>query len=321
MIELELGAADVARVRFARSPMDELVQSLRVLGGCIGNGMHTRWEAMARSRLASQDLSLVDTLVSGSNYLPDFLMPPPQRWDTTFEFELGRVRESTVDDVRASLDRCWPETELPQALRPLYENPVEELGPLADLLTDYWDAAIAPVWERLCAVHDADLSYRSAALTSGGVAALFADLHPWISYADDRLSVRLPNHDRVHRVNGAGVLLVPCVFVWPRLTVFDDDPYQPAIAYPARGVGEVWAEPLDHSGAPVADLIGRGRAAVLALLDLPQSTTQLAARLGVAPSTVSEHLAILRRSRLVRSHRSGKTVLYERTDLAVRLLD
>jgi len=121
-------------------------------------------------------------------------------------------------------------------------------------------------------------------------------------------------------VNGAGVLLVPCVFIWPKLTVFDTEPYQPAITYAARGVGDVWSTPLDTTEAPVAELIGRGRAALLAVLDLPQSTTQLADRLGVAPSTVSEHLSILRRSRLVRSHRSGRTVLYERTPLASRLL-
>jgi DNA-binding transcriptional ArsR family regulator len=118
-------------------------------------------------------------------------------------------------------------------------------------------------------------------------------------------------------VKGAGVLLMPCVFLWPGLTVCDTDPYQPAITYPPRGVGQVWA------GAPetatVAELIGKGRAALLAVLDLPQSTTQLASALGVAPSTVSEHLSILRRSRLVRSRRSGRAVLYERTHLAEQL--
>lgn len=321
MIDLLLGVADVARVRFARSPMDELVHSVNVLAGRKGDEMHRRWEDLARRRLAGLDLSLVDTLVGETHYHPDFLMPPPHRWDSNVADELERVRETADDEVRRCLDLCWPDGGIPAIVRPLYENPRAELGALVGVLAAYWAAAIEPVWDRLCAVHEADLSYRSGLLTSGGVDRLFADLHPRVSYVDDRVRVAGPCEHRAHPVNGAGVLLVPCVFIWPKLTVFDADPYQPTITYAARGVGEVWSTPGDTTEAPVAELIGRGRAALLAVLDLPQSTTQLADRLGVAPSTVSEHLSILRRSRLVRSHRSGRTVLYERTPLASRLLD
>ena len=321
MIDLLLGMADVARVRFARSPMDELVHSVNVLVGRKGDGMHRRWVEMARANLAGLELSTLDALTSASSYQPDFLMPPPRKWESSFPDELDRVRETTDDEVRRCLDVCWPDGSLPEALRPLYDNPRTGLGHLARLLAAYWTAAIEPVWERLCAVHDADLSYRSSLLTAGGVDRLFADLHPLVSYVEDRVRLAGSHQYRVHKVNGAGVLLVPCVFIWPRLTVFDEEPYQPTITYAARGVGDVWATPLDTTEAPVAELIGRGRAALLALLDLPQSTTQLADRLGVAPSTVSEHLSILRRSRLVRSYRSGRTVLYERTPLAGLLLD
>jgi DNA-binding CsgD family transcriptional regulator len=320
MIDLMLGVTDVARVRFARSPMDELVHSVNVLAGRRGDGMHRRWVEMATARLAGLDLSTLDALVEGNGYFPDFLMPPPQRWESTFPEELDRVSQTGADEVRRCLDVCWPDGSLPDVLRPLYDEPRTELGALTRLLAAYWTAAIEPVWERLCAVHEADLSYRSSLLTSGGVDRVFGDLHPRVSYVEDRVRIDGPMAHRVHSVNGAGVLLVPCVFIWPRLTVFDSGLYQPTITYAARGVGDVWATPLDTTEAPVAELIGRGRAALLAVLDLPLSTTQLADRLGVAPSTVSEHLSILRRSGLVRSHRSGRTVLYERTPLAGRLL-
>lgn len=320
MIDLLLGISDVARVRFARSPMDELVHSVNVLAGRKGNGMHGRWVSMARTRLTGLNLSLVDTLVGEAHYHPDFMMPPPQRWDSNVVEELDRVRAAGDEEVRRCLDLCWPDGEIPQVARKLYDNPGAELGHLVGLLAGYWAAAIEPVWERLCAAHDSDLGYRSNLLTSGGVDRLFADLHPKVSYVEDRVRIDFPRHDYVHEVNGVGVLLVPCVFIWPKLTVTDTEPYQPTITYAARGVGDVWATPLDTAEAPVAELIGKGRAALLAVLDLPQSTTQLADRLGVAPSTVSEHLSILRRSRLVRSHRSGRTVLYERTPLASLLL-
>jgi DNA-binding CsgD family transcriptional regulator len=321
VIDLLMGTADVARVRFARSPMDELVHSLSVLAGRKGDGMHRRWVRMALPRLAGLDLSTLDALASGHGYDPDFLMPPPRTWDSSFPEELERVRAASADEVRRCLDVCFPDGSLPDVLRPLYDDPDTQLGHLAKLLAGYWTAAIEPVWERLCAVHEADLSYRSNLLTAGGVDRVFADLHPRVSYIGDRVRVQGSHPYRTYQVNGAGILLVPCVFIWPKLTVFEADNYQPALTYAARGVGDVWATPLDATETPVAELIGRGRASLLALLDLPQSTSQLAARLGVAPSTVSEHLSILRRSKLVRSHRSGRTVLYERTPLASLLLD
>jgi len=41
--------------------------------------------------------------------------------------------------------------------------------------------------------------------------------------------------------------------------------------------------------------------------------------LKMSAASVSEHLSILRRNRLVTSRRSGRTVLYERTQLATDL--
>ena len=71
---------------------------------------------------------------------------------------------------------------------------------------------------------------------------------------------------------------------------------------------------------PVADLLGRSRAALLARLDLPLSTTQVARDLGLSVAAVSEHLSVLRRSGLVRSRRAGRQVLYQRTALGTDLL-
>jgi len=209
---------------------------------------------------------------------------------------------------------------VPRALRPLHEDPGHELGRLADTLTAYWNAVIEPVWPRLCALHDADLAHRSATLTSGGLDRLFADLHPQIEYSGDRIRIVGPHHHEVrHAPGGAGVLLVPCTFVWPKLVIFPEEGYQTAIVYPARGVGQVWTGTRRKDG-PLSELVGRSRATLLVLLDLPQSTTQLANYLGVTPATVSEHLAVLRRNRPVDSRRAGRAVLSARTELGSKLL-
>jgi DNA-binding transcriptional ArsR family regulator len=46
---------------------------------------------------------------------------------------------------------------------------------------------------------------------------------------------------------------------------------------------------------------------------VPRTTAYLASILGLAPSTVSEHLSVMAASGLLASHREGRRVLYSRT--------
>jgi DNA-binding transcriptional ArsR family regulator len=63
-----------------------------------------------------------------------------------------------------------------------------------------------------------------------------------------------------------------------------------------------------------------GVAAGQAALAAPASTSVLAARTGLTAGGVSQHLAVLRAAGLVRTHRSGRTVLNVRTGTAEALL-
>jgi DNA-binding transcriptional ArsR family regulator len=118
-----------------------------------------------------------------------------------------------------------------------------------------------------------------------------------------------------------GIALVPCVFAWPSVFVVDPEPYPVTISYAPRGAGTVWQERQQTSGNTVADLIGRSRAAILALLDLPMGTTQVAEQTDMSLPAVSQHLAVLRHSGLVTSRRVGRSVLNTRTPLGDALLD
>jgi DNA-binding transcriptional ArsR family regulator len=59
---------------------------------------------------------------------------------------------------------------------------------------------------------------------------------------------------------------------------------------------------------------------VLADLDAPRTTTELARRLGMSPGGVSQHLAALRDAGLVSAQRNGRSVLYCRSPLADELV-
>ena len=112
---------------------------------------------------------------------------------------------------------------------------------------------------------------------------------------------------------------MPSVFTWPAAVVVTDRPWQPTIVYPVRGIAGLWSTP-QRDPVTLARLLGATRAAVLAGLDAPASTTDLAARLGLSPSGASRHLVALRDAGLLTTARHGHEVRYRRTRLGTALL-
>lgn len=72
--------------------------------------------------------------------------------------------------------------------------------------------------------------------------------------------------------------------------------------------------------ASLGRLIGHTRAALLAALTDPATTSGLADRCHVPLSTASDHLAALRAARLITTHRAGHALQHQRTDLGDALL-
>lgn len=229
----------------------------------------------------------------------------------------GPLREPA--DVRANLDVAF-QGRLPAVLRPLYEDPVRQLPMLVGDVRRYWSVAIEPFWQRLRALSMADISYRMEQFAFGGVSRVLVDLHSQISFDHDRLLVDRPP-DRVHSdLGGRGLVLLPCAFSWPRPLVGSCDVAQPWLTYPPRGVADLWRRSSVDRITPLQVLLGRTRATLLASLDLPATTTQLACQLSVSPAAVNQHLKILKAAALVIRRRRGRMVLYQRTDTGTALL-
>jgi DNA-binding transcriptional ArsR family regulator len=77
----------------------------------------------------------------------------------------------------------------------------------------------------------------------------------------------------------------------------------------------LWEEGPRTSPEGLAGVLGRTRAALLADLEAPRSTTELARRHGISPGNTSQHLGALRDAGLVTGRRDGRSVLYVRTGL------
>lgn len=188
------------------------------------------------------------------------------------------------------------------------------------LAVDSWATQLlAPSarWIASC-LHTELLRVSRLIATEGGAAAL-NQVHPGVRYADGVLhGAHKAEPPWSAEVRGRLVLL-PVITSEETLLVRWSPDGPLVLAYGAAGLA---TEPqaLTETGAELCALLGRTRALVLERLGTPASTSELAGGLGLAASTVSEHLGALEAMGLVARGRTGQYVLYRRTQRARRLL-
>ncbi len=308
--------ADVlARSRFALSPLAETVAALLALFGRSVQPGREAWRAAHapafRARLAADpfaDLFVRTTLQPG--WLPDFMVIPPVRDDEGIEEELRRVRETPADFAAAGL-----ESELNGPLPPALRVP-DLTEKAADLLAWVWTHTVRAEWPRHRRAFEADIVSRTQALSSGGLAAALNGLRPGLRWlGDGRLRINAYAYPP-RELADVQLFFIPTTV--RRGWVAWDEPEQRrfAVIYPCAGL---LADP-PTAPPPLARLLGPVRAAILARLATPHSTTHLVALTGYSLGSVGGHLRVLREAGLIHRRRSGRMVLYYRTTLGDRLV-
>jgi DNA-binding transcriptional ArsR family regulator len=285
-------------VRFATSPVWETVLAARRRGG--------------------PELGVLLAVNPPRGYTPDFLTPPPETPAPRFASQLAAVRRTPVERVRAELERCRGITGDPATVERLLADVDAARAELAAAIERAWQALVAPTWPRLRALLSADVAYRSRQLTEQGLRHVVSGLHAGIRWDGASILVDASSDDAVD-VDERGIVLMPSAAIWPNVAVVTDAPWQPTLVYPARGIGRLH-EPAPDPDEALARLLGKTRAGILAALDVPASTTALAARLALSPSGASRHLLALRDAGLLEPARHGHEVRYERTRLGTALL-
>ncbi|MFJ8744373.1 DUF5937 family protein [Embleya sp. NPDC127516] len=321
--KLAFSAGDLARMRFAVSPMWEVGPSFRLLCSGAAHAIHRPWIEQVRPRVAAAglDRGRLAELIPPSGYVPDFLNPAPTGPTSTLAAELAEIVATPVASVRRDLDRLRHERGgLGPRTEALYADPRARLARVAEEIETYWELALAPYWARIRAVLDADVFHRARQVAERGAGRLLNELHPSVSWDDDTL--RLGRRERAlsRRTAGAGLLLIPSVFTGPDPFTRVTPPEPPQLAYPARGIGGLWTPRPVTGTEALAAVLGRSRTLLLSELDTPASTTELARRTGLSAAAVSQQLTALRDAGLVTAHRAGRVVLYARTTIAESFL-
>lgn len=308
MLTYVLNSQDLADVRFAVSPVAEMVLSLRALREPGRFPLQLGWVRAVQPRVTELDWDVLRWLVNDTMGSPDFLTPRPSSPLTQLTDELDLIASVDRDTFKKQLIAV--NGELPDALT---------IDKVVNALSDYWQAMMAPYWNRMRTLLSADISYRGHVLTQHGTGVMLNGLGPAISYTDGLLKVdRVAALSRQEDINGRGLVLQPTLF-GPHAVIPFEPGADPLLGYPPRGQANLWSvvEPPSHQD--LAQLIGTPRARILDLLTHPRTTTDLAGELQVTPSAVSQHLQLLRRTGLVEPQRTGKQVLYRPTELAALL--
>jgi len=320
------------------SPLFETLRAVPLLARPDRSPLNLPWVRWARAELERRPLRLPllwPLIVNEGPFVPEFLFPAPVGKSPAIGEELSRVCATPAEAVRASLRRVFGDDGWPCAATDLYERPRQTLAEVAAEVAECHDRLIAPHWERLRSVLDADVAYRGAMLAAGGARSLFADLHPNVRWSAGQLFLSdaetwEADSEAQVTLGPDGLVLMPSVFIWPEWGVSRATSTQSTLLYPARGAATVWqadGSPGSGSGSgpdelgAVEALLGAPRARLLGALRSPATTSALARRFGVSPSAVSQHLAVLHRGGLIDRQRSGRSVLYQASELGLSLLD
>ncbi|MEU8263574.1 ArsR family transcriptional regulator [Micromonospora sp. NPDC048999] len=316
MIRIELDEPTLARTRIATSPLWEALTSLYLLKRHPAEvpWPYTGWARHARRVLAEVPEAAPARLLTAADLAPDFLTPIPPSPAPTLAEELAALRATPAEVIADQIPRYHHPDDLPDWLRPFVTDRQATLDRLADGIEAYWNAAIAPWWPAMRAALDEEVLHRARALAADGPDALLADLHERVRWERPVLTL-VKSLEQSFQALNQRLLLIPLIFSRGALACSTDHPEIVAVSYQARGA-VVLAEggPSPTADVPGTDrlaiLLGRGRAQVLRALARPATTAGLAATLGLAPSTVSEHLAALCAAGVVHRRRVGRRVLY-----------
>ncbi len=309
-----IGADVLAQSRFLVSPLIETVAALRMfaVGDPPPDARDWYRTHLPAYRTLVADEPLVAPLVQAlwrPRWIADFVTPPPDPSDRTFEDGLARVRSTPADEVREVLLDGSP--QLPE---PLLDDDIADRT--ADLLAWVWQHTVKADWPRRRLLLEADVLSRTRHLSLGGWSAALDGLRPGMRWLGDG-ELRINAYDFPPRaLADAQLFFVPCT--GSRGWVSWDHSGRYAVIYPSTGG---LAEP-DTERSPLAlmRLLGGNRALLLSLLEEPRTTSQLVALTGLGLGSVSGHLTVLREARLVTRKRTGRSVVYARTRLGTQLV-
>ena len=318
MISLRFTIADLGKVAFASGPNALLEMSLSIhrahrwrAGKARLRPGTQRWYHEVNGSLEDRAGVLFDLLPRTPGWVPCFLFGDPAvgDWDAAAEL----LDRTPVPQLAADLSKAAPAQKTAHWARELANGVTKARRVLVDDLHGYFSSSLTSLWPQIQAAAVTDRALRSETLLRGGVDALFATLGTGWRWQPPILHIPAAFTADIS-LEGRGLVLMPSYFALGPTGVHR--PGRPTMLIYPMHLGD---QPNGSTDA-LGPLLGHTRAAVLATLRVPATTTALADRVGISLSSASQHTAILRNAGLITTTRRGIAVLHALTCLGAALL-
>ncbi|HEY6739368.1 MAG TPA: winged helix-turn-helix domain-containing protein [Actinopolymorphaceae bacterium] len=310
MLRIHLTTQDALRVCFDRSPgpLVDVAQAAR---------------AALRADPGVPGVRRLRSFVSDPELRPLFALQPPYGFSAGFvaprsidlETGLATVRAQPADRIRHELAEIWPGARLRGWQTLLHEGDPRGLALVERAVRRFHRLAIDRIEPGVAVIRAADVTTRVEILGRHGLSAAVDGLHRSIRLRGTTLEIAR-DWDFDIRLEGQGVQFQPSPFLLDEVRVehVEDSDHPLVISYPARA--RVAPPPKDS----LARLLGSTRARVLEVAAVGSSTTEIASRVGISPSSASEHATALRAAGLLASNRVGSRMEHRLTELGAELL-
>lgn len=325
VIELVFTVPDMARTRFATSPMDHLLFGALAAGPphWVGaSAARQRWWRRIRSRVPHAAAPFIELVTASNLSMPDFLVADITADAPRFSDELDAIVAATDDQIHHDL-RIYRSPAVPRIVRQLRDDGQRALRRVAGGAWALHRACLASDWPDIDRLLHADIDRRARILAARGPAALLTSLHPRLSWHEPGILRygypagfgHLPSSRSV--LTGHGLNSRPSLFLDDGVAFLRQPGRPAALFYPATpGLSR---SPGHTDG--LAAVLGLARAhALRAIARGPCTTTGLAAALGIAPPSASAHTNTLRAAGLITTTREGNHVRHALTALGHDLL-
>jgi DNA-binding transcriptional ArsR family regulator len=312
VIRVHLTDRDLVAMRLSYAPYWDILSAAVRAPGVRASGPERIGGPARRHRLldAAAPLTAVPALrFLQDGVVPSFLAITPEPGETV-EASLERVAASDPADIEREVEHCT--TVVPrrrEAVLAAWGNRPRAMASVVAAFRRAWNDGFGEAWPAIESVHLGDIAQRSLVLANDGPFRLFDDLRPgaWL----DGYELCLPNRcEWTYAPEGAGITLVSSVFASEDYLAGELPGGRWLLVYPPAGRSLVWLDEGPSADAQMTELIGPVRAQILAALEVPRTTGDIAQLCGLAPNTASYHLARLREAGMVVTSRSGRRAFY-----------
>jgi len=252
-------------------------------------------------------------------YAPVFLTPPAPAGRTPEpEEDLHRVASApsrvVASQLGSLLDAQPQHSQADFTARRILRRAADRgEGDFADRLAReldaFWLRGLSRSWSAVAARAENDIALRTQLLAEHGWGRALDSLHEAARYANGALRL-LDRHSANVSASG-NLVLFPSPWAHNWLLSVDPQGRRPVyLIYPtSASTASAPPMPADRSRG---GFTSRTRDVLLDDLEVPRTTTQLAALHDLSPSTVSYHLAFLHRAGLITRVRNRNSVYYQR---------